>query len=378
MTATMKAFRLTEWAKPPRLVEVPVPKPERGQILVKVGGAGLCHSDIGMMAMPEAAGRMAGWNMPFTLGHEVGGWVAEAGDGLKGVAPGDPVVLVSAYSCGHCQFCLSGHDNSCVETYAGRGYGRDGGLAEYVLVDSPRAVIKLTSLDPRDAGPLSDAGATAYHAVKRVLPKLTPGSTAAVIGAGGLGMFAIQFLRVMSPAKIIAVDQNPNRLALALASGAHEAVTGVDTFTSAAIKEHSGGIGAEAVLDFVGNDASLEQGLAAVRSVGSFALVGAGARSIAICGPISPRTVSCSPSRAARSATCVRSSRWSRPGWSRTRRNASRSARWRRPIAASTRASCGAVPWSRRTSGNKPAHLRERQVRASHCSKNHLDDCWAI
>ncbi|HTJ64216.1 MAG TPA: NAD(P)-dependent alcohol dehydrogenase [Alphaproteobacteria bacterium] len=276
MTATMKAFRLTEWAKPPRLVEVPVPKPERGQILVKVGGAGLCHSDIGMMAMPEAAGRMAGWNMPFTLGHEVGGWVAEAGDGLKGVAPGDPVVLVSAYSCGHCQFCLSGHDNSCVETYAGRGYGRDGGLAEYVLVDSPRAVIKLTSLDPRDAGPLSDAGATAYHAVKRVLPKLTPGSTAAVIGAGGLGMFAIQFLRVMSPAKIIAVDQNPNRLALALASGAHEAVTGVDTFTSAAIKEHSGGIGAEAVLDFVGNDASLEQGLAAVRSVGSFALVGAG------------------------------------------------------------------------------------------------------
>jgi propanol-preferring alcohol dehydrogenase len=276
MVATMKAYRLTEWAQPPRLVEMPVPKPQRGQILVKVGGAGLCHSDIGMMAMPEETGRMAGWNMPFTLGHEVGGWVAEPGEGVKGFEPGDPVVLVSAHSCGHCQYCLTGHDNSCVETYAGRGYGRDGGLAEYVLVDSPRAVIKLSSLDPRDAGPLSDAGATAYHGVRRVLPKLVPGSTAVVVGAGGLGMFAIQFLRVMSPARIIAVDQNPNRLALALASGAHEVLTGVDASTSAAIKERTGGMGAEAVLDFVGNDASLEQGLAAVRSVGSFALVGAG------------------------------------------------------------------------------------------------------
>ncbi len=276
MAATMKAYRLTEWATPPRLVETPVPVPGRGQILVKVGGAGLCHSDIGMMAMPESAGRMAGWNMPFTLGHEVGGWVAELGEGVQGLSPGDPVVLVSAHSCGHCQYCLTGHDNSCVETHAGRGYGRDGGLAEYVLVDSPRVVIKLTTLDPRDAGPLSDAGATAYHAVKRVLPKLNPGSTAVVIGAGGLGMFAIQFLRVMSPANIIAVDQNPNRLALALASGAHDTITGVDAFTATAIKEKTDGMGAEAVLDFVGNDMSLEQGMPAVRNVGSFALVGAG------------------------------------------------------------------------------------------------------
>jgi propanol-preferring alcohol dehydrogenase len=276
MAATMKAYRLTEWAKPPRLVEIDIPTPGRGQILIKVGGAGLCHSDIGMMAMPESMGRIAGWNMPFTLGHEVGGWIAELGEGVTGFAPGDPVVLVSAHSCGHCQYCLTGHDNSCVETHAGRGYGRDGGLAEYVLVDSPRAVIKLTTLDPRDAGPLSDAGATAYHAVKRVLPKLTPGSTAVVIGAGGLGMFAIQFLRVMSPATIIAVDQNPNRLALALALGAHDTIAGVDGFTGAAIKEKTGGAGAEAVLDFVGNDMSLEQGMPAVRSVGSFALVGAG------------------------------------------------------------------------------------------------------
>jgi propanol-preferring alcohol dehydrogenase len=276
MAATMKAFRLTEWAQPPRLVEMDVPTPGHGQILIKVAGAGLCHSDIGMMSMPEAMGKMAGWNMPFTLGHEVGGWVAALGLGVGGLSVGDPVVLVSAHSCGHCHYCMSGHDNSCVETHAGRGYGRDGGLAEYMLVDSARAVVKLNGLDPRDAGPLSDAGATAYHAVRRVLPKLVPGSTAVVLGAGGLGSFAIQFLRVLSPARVIAVDMNPARRALALEFGAHAALAGVDEATTAAIRERTGGAGAEAVLDFIGNDQSLEYGLPAVRSTGSFALVGAG------------------------------------------------------------------------------------------------------
>ena len=273
---TMKAFRLTEWEKPPRLVDTEIPAPGRGQVLVKVAGAGLCHSDIGMMAMPEAMGRMAGWNMPYTLGHEVGGWVAALGEGVVGYAAGDPVVLVSPHSCGHCAFCVAGNDNSCVETFAGRGYGRDGGLAEYVLVDSARSLIKLTTLDPRDAGPLSDAGATAYHGVRRVLHKLMPGSTAVVMGAGGLGSFAIQFLKVMSATRIIAIDQNPDRRALALTFGAHEAIAGVDAGTSQAIRDRTGGLGAEVVLDFVGNDLSLEQGLPAVRSTGSFALIGAG------------------------------------------------------------------------------------------------------
>jgi propanol-preferring alcohol dehydrogenase len=276
MGETMKAFRLTEWARPPRLVEIETPRPGYGQVLVKVAGAGLCHSDIGMMAMPEAMGRMAGWNMPFTLGHEVGGWVAALGEGVSGLAEGDPVVLVSAHSCGHCVYCMAGQDNACVEMHSGRGYGRDGGLAEYVLVNSARAVIKLNTLDPRDAGPLSDAGATAYHGVKRVLPKLVPGSTAVVLGAGGLGSFAIQFLRVMSATRVIAVDINPVRQALALEFGAHQVLTGVDEHTCAAIKAATGGAGAEAVLDFVGNDMSLEQGLPAVRPTGSFALIGAG------------------------------------------------------------------------------------------------------
>jgi propanol-preferring alcohol dehydrogenase len=276
MAQTMKAFRLTEWEKPPRLVETDIPQPAHGQVLIKVAGTGLCHSDIGMMAMPEATGRMAGWNMPYTLGHETGGWVAAVGAGVKGLTVGDPVVAVSAHSCGHCAFCMSGRDNSCVESYAGRGYGRDGGLAEYMLVDSARLLIKLTTLDPRDAGPLSDAGATAYHAVKRVLPKLVPGSTAVVIGAGGLGSFAIQFLRVMSAARIIAVDMNPARREIAREYGAHTVIAGVDAETTVTLKELTGGAGAEAVLDFVGNDLSLAQGMPAVRNLGSFALVGAG------------------------------------------------------------------------------------------------------
>jgi len=158
---------------------------------------------------------------------------------------------------------------------AGRGYGRDGGLAAYVVARAPRDVIRLRTLDPLFAGPLTDAGATSYHAVRRVRPKLVPGSTAVVIGAGGLGAFAVQILRAVSPARVVAVDLNPDRLALARELGADETVVGVDDATVATLRDLTAGEGAEAVLDFVGIDASIAAGIGAVRSVGAFALVGA-------------------------------------------------------------------------------------------------------
>ncbi len=276
MTRRMNAFRLLDWQAPPQLVEVAVPKPGPGEVLVKVAGNGLCHSDIGMMQMPKAFGEMVGWQMPFTLGHEAAGWVDSWGDGVKGLTVGEPVVVVSNHSDGSCVFCLRGHDNACVEGHFGRGYGRDGGLADYLLVSSARELIKLTTIDPKTAGPLTDAGATSYHAVKRVLPKLVPGSTAVVYGVGGLGSFAVQFLKVMSPARIIAVDNNPVRRAVATEFGAHEVLHGVDAGTTEAVKKLTKGFGAEVVLDFVGTDDTIASGLAATRKTGSYALIGAG------------------------------------------------------------------------------------------------------
>jgi alcohol dehydrogenase, propanol-preferring len=182
----MKAYRVVEWQRPPEVVEIPVPRPGPGEVVVKVSGNGLCHSDLVMPKMPKVFGDQLGWSMPFTLGHEVGGIVAAIGSGVQAVQEGDPVAVISAASCGACWYCLRGLDNACDHGLAGRGYGRDGGLADYVLVSSERALVRLKTLDPTIAGPLTDAGSTSYHAVKRVLPKLVPGSTAVVIGAGGL------------------------------------------------------------------------------------------------------------------------------------------------------------------------------------------------
>ncbi|MGH2604503.1 MAG: alcohol dehydrogenase catalytic domain-containing protein, partial [Dehalococcoidia bacterium] len=234
--------------------------PGPGQVLIKVAGCGLCHSDFTMRKLPRPIGEQLGWSMPFTLGHETAGWIAALGPGVSGFALDDAVALTASTSCGSCRFCLRGMDNLCPASMTGRGYGRDGGLAEYVLVDNPRGLLKLGSLDPRTAGPLTDAGATAYHAVKRVLPRLLPGGTAVVIGAGGLGAFAIQFLKVLSAAEVVAADTNQARLAYAESLGAR----------TGAIKR------ADAVLDFVGTHQTIAEGMAAVRPGGAFGLIGSG------------------------------------------------------------------------------------------------------
>jgi len=276
MSRKMMAYRMVDWQKPPQMVEIDVPQPGPVEVLVKVAGNGLCHSDVVIMQIPQSIGEMLGWNMPFTLGHEVGGWIEDLGEGVGGFSIGDPVALVSPHSDGTCSYCLRGQDNACAQGSFGRGYGRDGGLAQYVLANGAREVIKLNTLDPTAAGPLTDAGATSYHAVKRVLPKLIPGSTAVVIGAGGLGSFAVQFLRALSPARVIAIDINPARLDFAREMGAHESLSGVNASTTQDLLGLTEGQGAEAVLDFVGIDMTIEAGLASVRKAGAFALVGAG------------------------------------------------------------------------------------------------------
>jgi alcohol dehydrogenase, propanol-preferring len=277
-TGTMAAYRIMEWGATPELTEVPVPEPGPGQVRVRVAGNGLCHSDISMAAMPGDIAQALGWRLPFTLGHEVGGWIHALGPGVDGFAEGDAVALVSPHSCGVCGFCVRGQDSACPHGLVGRGYGRDGGLATYVLAAAPRDLVRLESLDPTVAGPLMDAGATSYHAVRRILPRLVPGSTAVVVGVGGLGAFAVQLLRAITPAEVIAVDPNPGRLAVAAELGAHRVIAGVDdaTVTAAALRDATAGEGAHAILDFVGVDDTIAAAVASVRSFGALALVGAG------------------------------------------------------------------------------------------------------
>ncbi len=268
--ATMQAYRLTGWQQPAQFCEVEVPAPGRDAVLVKVAGVGLCHSDFIFMDSPAGA---LPYDLPFTLGHEITGWVEQPGADVDDLAPGQAVAVAGIHSCGRCRFCLRGADNYCVHGWKGRGYGEDGGLASYVVVPR-RELVALPSLEPSRAAPLTDAGATSYHAVKKVLPKLTAGSSAVVIGVGGLGSFAVQWLRLLSPARVVAVDVSARRLDLARELGAHETVQS-DRAVARRLAAVLGPDRAAGVFDFVGSDATAALALGAADTLGSVAIVGA-------------------------------------------------------------------------------------------------------
>lgn len=270
----MKAYQLVAWQQPPQLRDVPVPEPGPGQVLVKVGGAGACHSDLHLMEWPE--GTMP-FDPPFTLGHENAGWIEAIGAGVEGWSEGDAVAVYGPWGCGRCRECRQSRETLCerqgeIGTFGG-GLGLDGGMAEYLLVPHARLLVPLGDLDPRDAAPLSDAALTPYHAIKRAEHLLVPGSTAVVIGVGGLGHMAVQLLSALTPARIVAVDVATDKLALAREVGAHETLDS-GAGTADALRELTEGLGAESVLDFVGNDATMALAGQSVRMGGDIAIVG--------------------------------------------------------------------------------------------------------
>jgi len=270
----MKAYQLTEWEHPAELREVPVPEPGPGQVLVKIGGAGACHSDLHLMEWPPG---QLGFDVPFTLGHENAGWVEAVGAGVEGVDVGEAVAVYGPWGCGLCRACRLSAENYCehqAEIGAfGGGLGLNGGMAEYMLVPSPRLLLPLGDLDPRDAAPLSDAALTPYHAIKRSLHLLVPGSTAVVIGVGGLGHMGVQLLRALSPARIVAVDVSEEHLKLASEVGADETVEAGEG-AAEAIGEITKGRGAELVVDMVGSDDSIALAAAVAKFESDLTIVG--------------------------------------------------------------------------------------------------------
>jgi propanol-preferring alcohol dehydrogenase len=273
----VRALQLKSFRSDPELVDLPEPEPGPGQVVVKVGGAGACHSDLHIMR--EFAEGMAPWGPPFVIGHENAGWVHQVGERVRGLEPGEPVAVYGLIGCGQCKPCAAGAENFCIhgmEGPPGIGFGVDGGMAEYLLVADPRRLVPIGDLDPVDAAPLTDAGLTPYRAVKRALPKLTPGSHAVVIGAGGLGHLAIQILDALTPAKVIAVDTRESALTLAAEVGAASTVLAGDD-ASAAVIDATNGARAEVVLDFVGAASTVALGAAVVRVGADLIVVGAAA-----------------------------------------------------------------------------------------------------
>ena len=270
----MRALRLTAWQAEPEFVEVPVPEPGPGEVLIKVAGAGACHSDLHVMEWPEGT---LPYRLPFTLGHETAGWVEALGPGVTRPQPGEAVIVYGPWGCGWCYQCTRGAENYCQRAseipYAGGGLGVDGGMAEYLLVPSPRLLVPLGDLDPRRAAALADAALTPYHAIKKSLAMLRPGSAAVVIGVGGLGHAAVQLLRELSPATIIAVDVAADKLRLAEAAGADHALL-ADDEAAAEIRKLTAGHGATLVVDCVGADATMATAAAVAAVESDVAVVG--------------------------------------------------------------------------------------------------------
>src|SRR5881398_507527 len=218
----MKAVRLRGYHQPPVVDDVPEPTVQGPlDVVVRIGGAGVCRTDLHIIEGQWAEAMHP--TLPYTLGHENAGWVHEVGPAVTNVAVGDTVILHPTPTCGLCHACRAGNDMHC-ENSTFPGLDSDGGMAEYLLT-SARACVKLDpSTRPQDVAALADAGITAYHAVRKALPLLPPGTTAVVIGAGGLGHIGIQCLAALTAASVVVVDRNPDALKLAEQLGAQHTV----------------------------------------------------------------------------------------------------------------------------------------------------------
>ena len=272
----MQALQYTAIGVAPEIREVATPEPGPGEVLLRMTAAGVCHSDEYFMGLPAED---YGMGLPLTLGHEGAGVVAGLGAGVRGVREGDAVVVYGAWGCGMCRTCATGAENYCLNEAEFKiewpGLGAPGCMAEYMLVPSPRHLVPLGDLDPVANVPLTDAGLTPYHAIKPSLSRLVPGSTAVVIGVGGLGHLAIQILRALSAAQVVALDISDDKLAFAREVGAHAAFRS-DPSSIDAVRDLTGGHGVDAVFDFVGHQATADVAAKLVGKISDIVMVGLG------------------------------------------------------------------------------------------------------
>ena len=269
----MKAVRVHQYDQPPTIDDVPEPTITGPlDVIIKVDAAGVCRTDLHIIEGQWA--EKSGVELPYTIGHENAGTVVSLGAGVSNVAIGDKVILHPLVTCGFCRACRAGDDVHC-ENAKFPGISSDGGMAELMLTGA-RSVVKLDpSLHPADVAALADAGLTAYHAVRKAVPLLYPGTHAVMIGAGGLGHIGLQTLLAITAAEITVVDRSPDALAKAAALGAHHTIL-ADGSHLDAVSELTGGKGAHVVFDFVGEHGTEAEGVSMTREAGSYYVIGYG------------------------------------------------------------------------------------------------------
>jgi 2-desacetyl-2-hydroxyethyl bacteriochlorophyllide A dehydrogenase len=269
----MRAVRIVAIGSPVQDCELPDPVPGPGEVLVRVRAAGICHSDVHYRAGTSPVGYV-----PITPGHEVAGVVERVGPGVDEYAPGARVCLHYLVTCGGCEYCIRGTEQFCT---AGRMIGKhaEGGYAELIVVPA-RSVVRLPEALPFEHGAvLMCSSATAFHALRKA--RLGVGETVAVIGAGGLGLSAVQLSRAIGASRVYAVDVNPERLCQAEELGAVP-VDGRAGDPARRVRELTGGAGVDVAVEMIGTPGTMRQAVAMLAVFGRAALVGITDRSFEV------------------------------------------------------------------------------------------------
>lgn len=262
----MRAVRFHEVGRPLEIEDVEAPRPGPWDVLIDVSAAGVCGTELHFLDGLLAPGRT-----PITLGHEVAGVVAEVGEAVEHVQPGDRVAVHYLHACGRCRWCRTGDDHLCDAPLGFLAFGNDGGFAEQIVVPASATVPVPEGLDLAEAAALCCSGTTALHAVD--IAGVTAGARAVVYGTGGVGLALVQVLREAG-AHPIAIARNPERLALARELGAETTVNAASEDVVGAIRAATGGTGADVVFELVGTRATGAAALASLAKRGTLVYVG--------------------------------------------------------------------------------------------------------
>ena len=276
----MQSARIIEPKESLQIQELDRPQPTGSQVLIKVKSSGVCHSDIHLWdGGYEGPGGSflkttdRGVKYPLTPGHEIAGTIEEMGSEARDEFQKNEAVLVYPWiGEGLCPACRSGEENLCDKPRS-IGIYQDGGYAEYVLVPSYRYLIRLDNETDMDAAAtLSCSALTAYGAVKNT--EIKPNDNVVIVGAGGLGLMAIQLAKAISGARIIALDLSDEKLRTAKQNGADDIINSKKEDAVKSVMEFTDNLGADAVMDFVNSSKTVETEMQFLRRRAKVILVG--------------------------------------------------------------------------------------------------------
>ena len=274
----MRCYCVIHHGKPLELVERDTPQPAGTEVLVRVTAAGLCHTDLHLWEGYYDLGGGKRLNLsdrgikpPIVLSHEICGEVVAAGERAGDVRPGTRCLIHPWIGCGECATCLRGDENLCLK---GRALGvvRPGGFADYVVVPHPRYLIDIDGMDAAEAAPLACAGVTTYSAISKLGDGIRH-EPVLIIGAGGLGLMAIEVLKALGAQGAIVVDIDPAKRDAALAAGALAVVDGKAADAAQQVIAATQG-GAGPILDLVGSTATVSLAMQSARRGGHIVICG--------------------------------------------------------------------------------------------------------